>query len=160
LNVSAGTPRTARFGILAMAAFLIALAFQFHTTNVGFAGPMAERLWELRFKPDWERSALLQGGDVAGFVTFLRQQVPEDGKLILPPNFPLRPFAHVGYMQYYLFPRDIQNCGRDEVEACVRRIGGAKTFIMALPDFPPRALAEKTLRFIPYKDGMGVFAPR
>jgi hypothetical protein len=117
-------------------------------------------LWELRYKPAWERSALLQAGDVAGFVAFLREQVPEDGRLILPPNFPLRPFAHVGYMQYYLFPRDIENCGQGEIEACVRRIGGAKTYIMALPDFPPRELAQIRLQFIPYRDDMGVFAPR
>jgi len=152
--------RRSILGILAMATFLVVLMLQLRLTIVGRGMPIARRLWDLRFKADWERSALLQPGDVAGFVGFLRQQVPEDGRLILPPNIPQRPFAHVGYMQYYLFPRDIQNCGHDEVEACVRRIGGAKTYIMALPDFPPRALASEKLRFIPYRDDMGVFAPR
>jgi hypothetical protein len=148
------------FPSVALIGLVLLAAFQLRVLFLTYAEAFSLRLWDLRFKTAVERSALLQGGDVAGFVDFLRENVPEDARLILPPNYPLRPFAHIGYMQYYLFPRDIENCGYDEVNACIRRVTGPNTYIMALPDFPPRALAEESKRFIPFTDDMGVYAPR
>jgi hypothetical protein len=62
-------------------------------------------------------------------------------------------------MQYFLFPRDIHNCGIGEVEACVRRIEGANTYILALDYFPPRELASQRRVLLPFKDQLGLFGP-
>ena len=111
--------------------------------------------------PAWERAAILQEGeDFAGFISFVRTHVPESARVILPPTKPERPLAHIGFMQYYLFPRDIHNCGYDEVDDCILRVVGRNTFILGLPDFPPRELALLSKRFIPYRDDFGLFVPK
>jgi len=123
--------------------------------------PVTSQWWEIRQLPAWQRAAVLdQGEDFAGYVAFLRSEIPEDARVILPPLLPEGPFSHIGYMQYFLFPRDIHNCGFDEVDACVLRVVGGNTFILGLPWFPPRELAERSKRYIPYRDGFGVFVPK
>jgi hypothetical protein len=126
-----------------------------------YALPAISDSWVRREMPAWERAAIFEEGeDFAGLIAFLRTQIPEDGRLILPPSQPQRLLAHVGFMQYFLFPRDIHNCGVGEVEACILRVVGSKTYILALPDFPPRGLAERSKYYIPYSDDYGVFAPQ
>jgi hypothetical protein len=125
------------------------------------AVPNWEAIWPIRNLPAWQRSAILvDGEELAGYLGFLRANIPEDARVILPPLFPQRPVAHVGLMQYYLFPRDIHNCGFGEVEECTLRVVGAHTYIIGLPDFPPVELALRSKRYIPYRDGLGVFAPK
>lgn len=145
---------------LLLAAGLAGL-FQLFVVGRGYALPFLEATWSMREKPAWQRAAILQEGeDFAGFVAFLRSQVPEDARVILPPNKPQRPLAHIGFMEYFLFPRDIHNCAENEVDDCILRVAGRNTFILGLPDFPPRELAERSKRFIAYHDGYGVFAPK
>jgi hypothetical protein len=111
--------------------------------------------------PAWERAAVVQEGeDFAGYIAFLRSRIPEHARVILPPNDPPRSVAHMGFMQYYLFPRDIHNCGVNEIDDCILRVTGKNTYVVGLPDFPPRALAELSKHFIQYKDDLGVFAPK
>lgn len=124
--------------------------------------PMGLLAWERRALPVWERSALLLEGDrFAGHVGFLRQHVPEDARLILPPLERNNAYEHIGLMQYFLFPRDIHNCGHSETPAeCVRRMTGETTYIIALDYFPPRAETLETKTFLQYEEDLGVFAPR
>lgn len=135
--------------------------WQAHIVVTGYAGPILRRLWSMRDLPSWQRAALFEQGDeFAGFVAFLRSQIPEDSRVILPPLLSPRAVAHTGLMQYYLFPRDIHNCGAEEVEACILRVTGRTTYILAVPEFPPRELAEKSKRFVSYRNGLGVFVPK
>ena len=62
----------------------------------------------------------------ADYSQFLREIIPIGARVILPPQNIGIPADHVGYMQYVLFPRDIHNCGSDEVEACIQRVIGGK----------------------------------
>ena len=146
--------------LLLVAAGLAGL-FQLYVVARGYAIPLLEVTWGMRDDPAWERAAVLEEDeDFASYIAFLRSHIPEDARLILPPSRPARPLAHIGFMQYYLFPRDIHNCGYDEIDVCILRVTGGNTFILALPDFPPRELAELSKRFVPYRDGYGVFAPK
>lgn len=126
-----------------------------------YAVPLIQTAWTARHAPAWQRAAALQEDeDFAGFIAFLRQNIPEDARVILPPNKPERPLAHIGFMQYYLFPREIHNCGVNEVDDCILRVTGRNTYILGLPDFPPRALAQQSKRFVGYHDDYGVFVPK
>lgn len=93
------------------------------------------------------------------YVQFLREEIPEDARVILPPNNSSPPIDNVGYMQYLLFPREIHNCGRDEIEACVLRASGSNTFILSDPEFPPKELASTTKSFVEFSDQFGLFVP-
>lgn len=159
-----GVLRTAaigyREGVIALL-LVGTVAFQLYTTAQEYAIPWGRRVadsWDL---PLWERTALfLEGEEFAEYIGFLRQQVPEDARVILPPRLPLGTFSYVSYIQYYLFPRDIHNCGINEVEACVARVGGSNTFIIAVDEFPPFELALEHKIFIPFNDRLGAFAPK
>jgi len=133
------------------------LLFARHTVR-----PIARSAWAIRDQPAWMRSAtLLEGSDFAGYVAFLRQTIPEDARVLLPPRSVYSPMAHVGLMQYFLFPRDIHNCGVNEVEACILRVReSAGTYVLSLQRFPPRELASQTMRYVAFDDGRGVFVPK
>lgn len=146
--------------ILAWAVAIIVLSVQVRNVITTYASYQFERVLQLRNMPAWQRSALMQGGDIGYYIEFLNAHIPEDARVILPPRLPPRPVAHVGFMQYYLFPRDIHNCGMNEVDECIRRVSGSNTFILAVPGFPPRELAEQTKDFIRFRDNYGLFAPR
>lgn len=138
----------------------LTLAFQIVTLARSYILPTLRQIWELRDSPPWYRASVFEGGeDFAGYVSFLRTQIPEDSRVVLPPMLSHYRLDHVGLMQYFLFPREIHNCGRDEVAACTLRASGEKTYILALPDFPAHDLAERTKRLILYGDGLGVFVP-
>lgn len=142
-------------------AIMIALAFQINTLVRTGILHTARSAWNMRENPAWERSATMLGGqDFAQYIRFLRDKTPEDSRIILPPQIPVRPVAHIGLMQYFLFPRDIHNCGIREVDACVLRVSGPKTFILAVEGFPPRDLAELSKFLIQHEDELGVYAPR
>jgi hypothetical protein len=144
--------------LILLAAALIVNLF---TLARSYAAPTLKQVWQLRDSPAWERAAyLLEGGRFGGFVSFVRDTTPEDARVILPPQQPPRVTAHVDLMQYFLYPRDIHNCGINEVEACILRVTGPNTYILSVRGFPPRDLAEESKRLIPYQDELGIYAPR
>ena len=109
-----------------------------------------------------ERSAIISGGiEFADYMDFLRKTIPEDSKVILPPREPVQALANIGYMQYFLMPREILNCGISEVEECVLRMTGDKSYIITAWKFPPHETALEVKRFIPFTEGKGgVYAPK
>lgn len=139
-----------------------AIAIQMFSIFKAYVRPWALRIWDLRYYPAWERAAKLleiYDKDFGGYIGFVRENVPEDAKVILPPREFGSAFEHIGLMQYFLFPRRIDNCGRNEVEACIKRVTGPKTYILGLSFFPPRDLAEEYKAFIQYDGNMGIYAP-
>lgn len=110
--------------------------------------------------PAWKRAAeYLEGPRFSEYVEFIRSNTPPEARIILPPRIPERAESNVGLMQFFLFPRDIHNCGINEVEDCVQRIGGPSTYIIALEDFPPRELAALNRRFIAFDAEIGLYGP-
>jgi hypothetical protein len=120
------------------------------------------QVYENRAESALDRSAIFsEGHEFADYIAFLRETVPENAKVILPPREPVQSLANVGYMQYFLMPRDIQNCGTDEVEACVLRMTGPTSYIITAWKFPPADLALQVKRFIPMPgEERGVYAPK
>lgn len=142
------------------AGLLLAAALQAVVSWDSYLRPQGALAWQLRELPVWERTAtILLGEDTAGFLKFVRDTVPEEARLILPPRSAGSAYEEIGLMQYFLIPRDLHNCGRNEIEACIRRATGENTYILALYYFPPRELARETRRQIHYDENRGVFAP-
>jgi hypothetical protein len=97
--------------------------------------------------------------DFADYSLFLREIIPEDARVILPPHNVGVPTDHVGYMQYILFPREIHNCGANEVVACVQRAQGGNTYILAVPGFPPKEPIGIQKEFLVFESEWGVYVP-
>lgn len=145
---------------LVLATLALSVMIQVITLADSYLLPWGKWIWELRTQSAVDRGGvLLEGRRFADYMRFVREVVPEDGRVILPPRSIYQPFENIGLMQYFLFPRDIHNCGPNEVEECVLRVTGAKTYILALEDFPPRELAEQVKRLVPFDEEIGVYAP-
>jgi len=155
--------RVLKYVELLLAAVLLSLAFlqamRVHTT---YGRRYFLQVYENRTESALDRSAIFsEGREFADYMTFLRETIPEDAKVILPPREPVQSLANIGYMQYFLMPREIQNCGTDEVEACVLRMTGPTSYIITAWKFPPADLALQVKRFIPMPGGeRGVYAPK
>lgn len=93
-------------------------------------------------------------------MNFIRDTVPEDAKVIVPPSRPIQTLSHVGFVEYFLMPREIHNCGENEIRECVLRMTGDNSYILVGGEFPPNELAEQVKKFLPFKDGMGIYIPK
>ncbi len=143
-----------------IALVIIAIVFQLGVVGANYIMPTLISISTIGDLAARERAARLLGGDeFAEYIKFLRERIPEDSRVIIPPRPPIRAYTHVGIMQYFLFPREIHNCGVDEVEACVERARESQFYILAIQDFPPKALARQQTVYIPFGDALGVFAP-
>jgi hypothetical protein len=147
---------------IAIVLLLILSVFQIYTSTDSYILPISRRILEMLGKPAWERAALiLEDEKFAGHIKFLREVVPEDARVILPPVTLYTSYEHIGFMQYFLIPRDLHNCGHSETpEECVLRMDGASTYIVGLRKFPPREEALTLKKYIEYDGDLGVFAPK
>ncbi len=125
--------------------------------------PLALRVWNNRTFSAKQRSAALAfGSDFAGFMRFAAETVPPDAKLVLPRPEQDPTFGNIGLIQYFLIPRQLINCPSSEMaeqEACILRLSGSDTYILAVGSFPPARAAESSKTLIPYNEDLGVYIP-
>lgn len=121
----------------------------------------SKAVWNLKGFSAIERSAILSKGmEFAEYMSFLRETVPENAKVVMPPHQPLQTLSNMGFAEYFLMPRTIINCGSDEVRECVLRMTGEHSYIVTAWKFPPKDAAESVKKFIPFKNDLGVYAPK
>jgi len=123
-------------------------------------------LWQ-SISPAWGRpaidrgAAIAFGGEVAAYLAFVRERVPEGSTVVIPPEDVDQVLGHVGLMSYFLGPRQVVDCPSGEpVEPCVRELRGKTTFILRVRDFPPPQAAASSKQLIAFTDSLGVYAPR
>lgn len=121
----------------------------------------SKTVWDLKGFSAIERSAILsEGMEFAEYMSFLRDTVPENAKVVMPPHQPVQPLSNMGFAEYFLMPRTIINCGSDEVRECVLRMTGEHSYIVTAWKFPPKDAAESVKKFIPFRNELGVYAPK
>lgn len=138
----------------------LAVLFQANVVFNKHISPMMNRISNLSGESMMYRAAyLFHGVDFAEYIKFLRETVPEDARVLLPPREPVQPMANVGLMHFFLFPRELHNCGVHEVEACLLRMEGSDFYVVTAWKFPPQELANQVRRFIPLQGDEGVYGP-
>ena len=121
----------------------------------------SKAVWVLKGFSALERSAILSKGmEFAEYMSFLRETVPENAKVVMPPHQPLQTLSNMGFGEYFLMPRRIINCGSDETRECVLRMTGENSYIVTAGNFPPKDAAESVKKFIPFRNDLGVYAPK
>jgi len=148
---------------IALLLLLVGTVYQLGHLANRFIWPRAQQYWSLRSYSAWERSALLsEGDDFLEDVSFLREEIPESAKVVVPPHSFVSkagPYTFVSFMQYFLFPREVLNCGED-VAVCVRGLTGGTSYILRLGEFPPPLAAREHKEYVPFRDEMGVYVPK
>jgi hypothetical protein len=139
---------------------LAATLLQMRSLLADFIQPRAVRYWEVRSLAAWERSALLsEGQDFTDYVTFLRETLPESGKVVLPSSADIGeagPFTSIAFMQYFLFPRVILNCS-EPIEECLLTMTGPASYVLRVGG-PQPSVEHKT--YVPFRDDRGVYVPK
>jgi len=122
---------------------------------------LGRRMRGILDRPAWERGARLSFGDeFADYMAFLRANIPEEGRVIVPPLAVDPALGNEGLMQYFLFPRTVINCPQiEEDEACLGAFGGESTYFLYVDGFPSPEIAGRTRALALFKDSLGVFAP-
>lgn len=143
-----------------MVVTLVVGAYQLKSLWTGSIAPISKKVWELRAFTPLERSAIFhEDREFSDFMGFLREKIPVGAKVVLPPRNSPFVLTNFGFADYFLMPRELHNCGTTEIEACVLRMTGERSYIVAVGNFPPREIAEKVKKFIPFKDDLGVWVP-
>lgn len=109
-----------------------------------------------------ERSARIAfGPEFAGYISFVRERVPEGATVALPPMEAEAVLGHTGLMQYFLFPRRTTNCPRSQaISACASQLAGSDIYVLRVRDFPGDMLADRLeKRYVEFADGRGLLIP-
>jgi hypothetical protein len=124
--------------------------------------PPFNRIRRVSSLPARERSARLAFGDeFAEYIRFIEEVVPSDATVIVPPVTVDEVLGNEGIVQYYLFPRRVSNCPRNQpIEPCIASLTGSHSYILAVGGFPPPDVAEQAKVLVRFDDGRGVYVPR
>ena len=145
----------------AILVLVVGLAYQalglYHGVSIKGLPDTIDRLNQ----PAWERGARSALGDTfADYVAFVRSMTPESSSIVLPPHTIIQPYAEVGLMQFYFYPRKVYNCGPNEAEACMYRARTKHTYVLAVPHFPPPEQALKYKTYVRFSDKLGIYVPK
>ena len=146
---------------LIQALFLVVVIVQSRNLVNDYVIRKSKIAWNLRGFSAIDKSAILsEGMEFAEYMSFLRDTVPENATVVMPPHQPVQPLSNLGFVHFFLMPRKIINCGSDEVVECVLRMTGEDYYIVTAWKFPPKDVAESVKKFIPFKDDLGVYGPK
>ena len=82
----------------------------------------------------WRGAKFNQGQRFANYVQFLHQNVPEDGRVVLPPaGVGPRALGFTPFMQFFLAPREVINCSDF---GCLNDLSREDTYILVVGEFP------------------------
>jgi hypothetical protein len=96
------------------------------------------------------------GGEIAGNISNLRDVIPEQAIVLIPPGPGSgAPFNDAHLMQYFLFPRRIVTCPFD----CIGLINDPEVFIIAQDDFPPTELIPLSKQYDAINEHLGIYHP-
>ncbi len=82
----------------------------------------------------WRGAKFNQGQRFANYVQFLHQNVPEYGRIVLPPaGVEPRALGFTPFMQFFLAPREVINCND---LGCLKDLSREDTYILVVGEFP------------------------
>ncbi len=122
-------------GLLALALIfqLAALGWEVGHAIPRFAGDLSQPAW-------WRGAKVHQGRKFAQYIQFLRANIPDSDRVILPPaQISSKALAATPLMQFFLTPRAVVNCTDP---TCVKDLSLENSYVLVIGDFPgPEALA-------------------
>jgi hypothetical protein len=82
----------------------------------------------------WRSANFSQGARFADFVLFLNENIPAQGRVVLPPEgFGPRALGTTPFMQFFLAPRQVINCTDPD---CAQHLSTENTYLLVVESFP------------------------
>jgi len=153
-------PRRSWSGRLTQLVLLLAVAGQAVVLSREYLLPWGERIWAVRTRSPWERSARLsvwmEAEDV-DFIQFLREAVPPGSEVVFAENSGL--YSWRAALQYLLFPRRISVCDLAADLSCFDALAQSGAYFVVVDGRPLPEEIPPGWRFVPFGDGHGYYAP-
>jgi len=108
----------------------------------------------------WRGAKFARSSNFADYLMFLREEVPENGIVILPPEeVSMFPLSSTNAMQFFLDPREIKNC--TTIDCGANFVGRENTYIliMGLSKFPGEIIRDQAENIRMHNDTWGVYGP-
>ncbi|HEY46177.1 MAG: hypothetical protein AMJ88_14555 [Anaerolineae bacterium SM23_ 63] len=123
--------------------------------------PLAKFVMQRNGANATERSALFFAGKgFSDFITFVNENVPLNGTVFIPRFEQNEIFGHEGIMEFFLFPRKVENCSPNiPVEECILNLRGPNKYILAVEGYPPRSAAVQVKEWVPFDGEQGIYIP-
>jgi hypothetical protein len=123
--------------------------------------PLRAEVQTVADRSAFERSARLSFGDrFYEYLDFIRDEVPDEGTVVLPPVSIDATFGNMGIMQYFLAPREVVNCPTEqEARKCLSLFDGKNTYFLHLQGFPTASDESGGRELIPLDDSLGLLSP-
>jgi len=97
------------------------------------------------------------GSELAGFISFLRNSIPEQEIVLIPSGQGTSaPLNDQYLMQYFLFPRQIKTCQSD----CAALIEEPGIYVIVQGDFPPAGLVFPFKQRKNFTEDLGLYIPK
>ena len=108
-----------------------------------------------------ERGAdYVSGSTFAEFISVVRDLVPEESLVVLPPDGGEYYLNERWMMRYFLFPRDAVLCRAPEDPQCRALLENDESYVISTGSFPPEELVSHSRLLIHVVDDLGVYVPR
>lgn len=83
------------------------------------------------------------GGEFVRFVESLREVIPADGKVLLPPEPGRFYLTSTGIYQFFLYPRQVHVCRDRLAEPCAGMLRSGDWYVVATESFPGSNLTDR-----------------
>lgn len=124
------------------------------------------KVWVDRHMDAIGRSAdVAYGGNFNAYITFLRDQIPQEATVVDTRTFGLVQFDSDSFLQYFLFPRTLvpvtnTTCqGESDLNRCIINLSGPHTFFMVGANFRISPVISGRFQVRMYDQSLGLLAP-
>jgi hypothetical protein len=138
---------------------LIALAVQCVYLGKNYIVPEIRKISSVWGETAIERSAqLMLGSEAADLIRFIREVVPPDPEVtvVLPYRGQRGPFTSIALMQYFFYPREVDNCS-DPLEVCLGYVTGETKYVIGGPLEEGVEIGNKI--YMPLNEKSGIYVP-
>jgi len=108
----------------------------------------------------WRSARFAASSNTADFILFLREQIPEDGRVVIPPgDVANRLLTNTPHMQFFLAPREVINC--TSIDCGRMFLGQENTYILivGMNTFPGPEIRGQPQKTRMLNDTWGVYGP-
>ncbi len=150
----------------AMGAALLVLACAASLFQTVRATQWASSMLTRKVLVNWRRETLSRGADAAygeaymRFVESMRSAVPEGARVIQVGRTGRPQFESVWYLQYFLFPRQVEACGLARLADCIARAAAEPSYFLVSGAFTDRAAWSADFEMTSLGDELTLLSPR
>lgn len=142
---------------LSAAAILLGLLFQGYFWAQEFGSSFRRVYASLGQSAVWRSANFSQSQKFADYIIFLLRSVPQDMRVVLPPqDAGPKILGTTPMMQFFLFPRQVINC---DSPGCVASLSLENSAVLLVGGFPGAAAESLPLKKLMFDDSWGVLLP-